>query len=293
MRLGLHLETILSVGMGEAMKTFRLIHTLGMMLWVTACGNSGPGEPSQAVQPEASAAPDEIPCELVMGWDPWEPYQYEIADGQVFGLDVDLLTAVVKNADCDIAFRKGTWRELLQQLRDGEIDLLGGATRTTDRERFAYFTETYRDEQFSLYVAADRMANLGEKPFEQLMEEGLRFGVVEDYLYGEPISSFQDDEQYQDRFDYASMAEVNIFRLLEGEVDGVIEDRYVGASIIRHKNLRDSIALHPMRLNSNPVSIMVSRASVDEALFSRINQSVMELQANGAIEKVLAQYLNL
>jgi len=274
------------------MNTFKLIQMLGIMLCITACGNSEPGETSQVVQPETVAPPDETPCELVMGWDPWEPYQYEIAGGQVFGLDVDLLTAVARNADCDIAFRKGTWRELLQQLRDGEVDLLSGATRTTDREQFAYFTEPYRDEQFSLYIATDQLADLEEKPFEQLIEEGLRFGVVEDYLYGDPISSIQNDDQYQDRFDYSSMAEINISRLLNGEVDGIIEDKYVGASIIRHKNLHDLITPHPLPLNSNPVSIMVSRASVDEALFSRINISVLELQANGAIDKVLAQYLN-
>ena len=95
---------------------------------------------------------------------------------------------------------------MLQQLKDGEVDLLAGATRTPDREKFAYFTEPYRDEQFSLYIATGRLAELGEKSFEQLMEEGLRFGVVEDYLYGDPVSSFQDDPEYQERFEYSSMA---------------------------------------------------------------------------------------
>lgn len=265
---------------------------LGLLLCIAACSESGPGETHQSTQPEIAPAPEEPPCELVMGWDPWEPYQYEIAGGQVFGLDVDLLTAVVRNADCDIAFQKGTWRDLLHQIQDGEIHLLGGATRTPDREEFAYFTDPYRDEQFSLYVATDRLGELADKPFEQFMEDGLRFGVVEDYLYGDPVTAFQDDPQYRDRFDYSAMAETNVSRLLDGEVDGIIEDKFVGASIIRHKNLQDAISPHPLRLTSNPVSIMVSRASVDDELFARINQSVQELQANGAIDKVLAQYLN-
>jgi len=265
---------------------------LGIMLLVNSCGNSGPGENSQLVQSETVEPPFKTPCNLVMGWDPWEPYQYEIAGGQVLGLDVDLLTAMVRNADCSITFRKGTWRVLLEQLKEGEIDLLSGATRTADREEFAYFTEPYRDEQFSMYVATDRLEDLEQKSFEQLMEEGLRFGLVEDYFYGEPISSFQDDEQYQDRFDYSSMADANISLLLSGAVDGIIEDTYVGASIIRQKKLHESITHHPLYLDSNPVSIMVSRASVDEELFARLNESVLELQENGAINKVLAQYLS-
>jgi len=274
------------------MKSFKLIQIFGIMLFITACGNSGPEELSQVDQPVAAAPPDEAPCELIMGWDPWEPYQYEIADGQVFGLDVDLLTAVARNADCEITFRKGTWRDMLQHLKDGEVDLLAGATRTPDREQFAFFSEPYRDEQFSLYIATDRLGELEKKSFEQMLKEGLRFGVVDDFLYGDPVSSFQDDPQYQDHFDYSSMAETNISKLLNGEVDGILEDKYVGASLIRDKNIQDAVTSHPLRLISNPVSIMISRASVDEELFTRINQSVQELQANGGIDKILAQYLS-
>lgn len=225
-----------------------------------------------------------------MGWDPWEPYQYEIAGGQVFGLDVDLLTAVTRNAGCILDFRRGTWRELLDQLKNGDIDLLGGATRTAERERFAWFTDPYRDEQFRLYVRSDQLSDLGARPFQELITDGLRFGVIEDYLYGEPVTSFQDDPQFQGQFEYTSMAEINMSRLLDGVVDGIIEDQYVGASIIRHKSLGDAVSPHPLQFDSSPVSIMVSRASVDEALFNRLNASVRELRANGAIDKILAQY---
>ena len=47
-----------------------------------------------------------------------------------------------------------------------------------------------------------------------------------------------------------------------------------------------------MPFESSPVRIMVSRASVDEAQFEQLNRSVAELQASGAIDKVLAQYRN-
>ena len=112
------------------------------MLLLVACGNSENAGTSATKQQEAGLEQQTVPaCELVMGWDPWEPYQYEIAGGQVFGLDVDLLTAVVRNSGCDIEFQKGSWRELLQQLKDGEIDLLAGATQTAERDDFAYFTK--------------------------------------------------------------------------------------------------------------------------------------------------------
>ena len=267
-----------------------LIMVSGLLV---ACGEreSSTVEPVEsAVLTESSPLPAAPACELVMGWDPWEPYQYEIAGGQVFGLDVDLVTAVARQADCSLTFEKGTWRELLQQLRDGEIDVVAGATPTEERQSYARFTVPYRGEQFELFIRAGSVADSRGKDLATLMAEGWRIGVVEDYLYTDTISSLQDDPEFNDGFVYTAMAETNMSRLLEGGIDGLIEDKYVGAAIIRHKNLQNDISRHPVQFSNTQISIMVSRASVDEALFQRLDDSVQTLRENGAIGKILAQY---
>ncbi len=276
------------------MSVLTRIVLIGFVMFIAGCKDqpaATPQEPAPQVA-QAVSAEAEPACELVMGWDPWEPYQYEIAGGQVFGLDVDLVTAVVRNADCDIDFRKGSWRELLQQLEAGEIDLLAGATRTADREAFARFTRPYRDEAFLLYVPAARMEELAGLDLEQVMDQGLRIGVIEDYLYGDPVAAFQDDSEHAGQFVYSALAETNIARLIDGAVDGIIEDQYVGAAIIRHKDLGGVVTTHPLRFDSTAVSFMVSRASVDEDTFKRLDASVGELLQSGAIGKVLSQYGN-
>lgn len=274
-------------------RAIRWLQMLGLALCLAACGNSDSGGPAPSAAPETAGQPETgASCELVMGWDPWAPYQYEIIGGLVFGLDVDLVTAIVHNAGCAVAFRKGSWRALLMQLKAGEVDLLAGATPTAERQAFAYFTDPYRDEEFLLYVARGRLPELEAKTLEQLLADGLRIGVVDDYLYGEPVSGLQDDPAYAGQFVYSTMAEINISRLLERQVDAIIEDKYVGAAIIRHKSLHESIAPHALRFGSQPVSIMVSRASVAADRFERLNQSVQQLKDNGAIDKVLAQYRN-
>lgn len=257
--------------------------------FLTACGEREPATAEILVIAEESA-PVAPSCELVMGWDPWEPYQYEIAGGQVFGLDVDLVTAVARQADCSLTFEKGTWGDLLQRLRDGEIDLLAGATPTEERQTFAWFTVPYRDEQFELFTRTDRLESVDEYGLAALMAEGWQIGVVEGYLYNDAIKALQDADRLNGGFVYSPMAEINISLLLDGVVDGIVEDKYVGAAIIRHKNLQDDISPLAMGFKSTEISIMVSRASVDEALFERLDESVQTLSANGAIDKILAQY---
>lgn len=274
------------------MQTLPRLLSIGLALGLAACSDTAPPPTDNAGSTSAAPTPAPTPpaCELVMGWDPWEPYQYEIAGGQVFGLDVDLVTAVARNAGCEIDFRKGSWRELLEQLERGEIHLLAGATRTADRESFARFTQPYRDEEFLLFIHADREDELADMTFDQLMADGLRLGVVEAYLYGEPVSGYQDDPAHAEQFVYSAVAETNMAKLLDGRVEGILEDKYVGAAVIRHKDLGDVIRTHPARFTSHPVSFMVSRAAVDEATFQRIDDSVGELLDSGAIDKVLAQY---
>jgi len=272
------------------MNWMRWAQTLALTACLTACGDSEPVVATQPGQPETVEQPAPPPCQLVMGWDPWEPYQYEIAGGDVFGLDVDLLTAVTRNTGCNITFQKGSWRELLQLVMEGRVDLLAGATRTTQREDFAYFTRPYRDEEFVLYVRAASLAELQGKSLEQMLADGLQIGVIDDYLYGDPVTSLQDNSDHSGQFIYSPMAEINFSRLLDGQVGGIIEDKYVGAAIIRHKNLNSSVARHPQEFGSRSVSIMVSKASVNQELFDQIDQSVQLLSENGAIDKILAQY---
>lgn len=68
------------------------------------------------------------------------------------GLDVELVQALTKSMNCKLSVVQGSWLELLSMLREGDIDFVLGASKTEDRESFAYFSEPYRQERFQLYV---------------------------------------------------------------------------------------------------------------------------------------------
>lgn len=91
-------------------------------------------------------------CKLTLGFDSWEPYQYMDIGNKVRGLDIDLLRMVAKRMSCNIEYSQGPWIKLLARLKAGEIDILLGASKTEKREKFAFFSDPYRSEQFTLYV---------------------------------------------------------------------------------------------------------------------------------------------
>ncbi len=239
-----------------------------------------------ASEPVASATE----CNLRMGWDPWEPYQYLTPEGEVRGLEVDLLSALAAEAGCDVTFVQDNWVNLLAGIRDGSIDMLGGATRTPSREEFAYFSDNYRCETFSLYIRAGESELYAGKSLQELLEGGFRLGVTEEYLYGDEVNALQDDEKLGASFVHVPITEVNYYNLTQGNIDGFLEDPFVAAFTIRRKGLQGQIEALPLEVHSTDVSIIFSKQSVDENDVQAFNKALVKLKEAGEYDEILAKY---
>ena len=113
----------------------RLLALLLAGLCIASCER----EPAEQTA-SAPTGPAATECSLTMGWDPWEPYHYMDPKGNLQGLDVELVRAIAAEAGCSVSFERDNWASLLGRIRNGEIDLISGATRTPEREKFALFS---------------------------------------------------------------------------------------------------------------------------------------------------------
>lgn len=264
------------------------------LLALTACGE-GADDGSARVTPQQAAAPSAetaAGCDLTMGWDPWEPYQYRDVGGDVRGLDVEIVSAIAETSGCRLSFVSSDWATLLDRLKEGDVDILTGATRSEPREQFAYFTDPYRDESFGLYVRAGEAEEHAAAGLEELLEGGFRLGVTQEYLYGGQIAALEQNPEYADQFVAAAVGEVNYSRLLNQEIDGFLEDPYVAAAVLRTKGLTEDIEAHPFVIATDPVSLMISKKSVAPEIVERINASLAELKASGDYRAIIEKYLD-
>ena len=101
-------------------------------------------------------------CQFILGFDAWEPYQYADVGDRVAGLDIELVAAVVEGMGCQLTYQQGTWVDLLTALKEGEVDILLGASKTETREQFAFFSDAYRMEEFSLYIRKGDKVNINQ-----------------------------------------------------------------------------------------------------------------------------------
>ncbi|MGJ8681057.1 substrate-binding periplasmic protein [Paraglaciecola sp.] len=240
--------------------------------------------------PTLSANINSSNCNLTLGFDAWEPYQYADVGGKVTGLDIELITLVTNKIGCNITYQQGTWVELLNYLKAGKIDMLLGASKTKAREQYASFSSAYRTEQFSLYI---RNSDNKRKAFESIdsfISSNSRIGIVEDYYYGPQIAMLLEGLVTSKSFVNAIMGELNVARLLDNDIDVFIEDSFVGASLLRRKALSNRITPHKLTIETGEVYVMFAKGNFSDSQLEQFNQQLESVKSGPQFESLINKY---
>ena len=271
------------------MSTLRLFLCCTAALLLFHCQPATNIQQTTDSQPSATTAQTGS-CEFTVGFDAWEPYQYIDVGARVTGLDIELVSAVLNTMGCQVDFKAGTWVSLLGELKNGEIDILLGASKTPAREEFALFSQAYRTEEYTLYVQKDDAQKLDYSSIASFIEGGNRIGVVEDYYYGPEVAMLRDGSATSDAFVPAIMGEVNVARLLDRDIEGFLEDSFVGASFIRRKALGDFIVAQGLKILSGDTHMMFSKKTVSPDQVAQFDQALQIVKASQQYHEIFARY---
>ncbi len=263
--------------------SFALLASLSVLVALQACQR-------ETETPPPATAPPIAACTLTMGWDPWEPYHFEDVDGRLRGLEIELVEAIAKGAECAIRYERGHWNQLLAKLDRGEIDLLSAATPTEERRAYALFSQPYRAESFRLFVRAGEAERFSGQDLAALVAGGMRIGTTLGYVYTPEISALRDADATAGAFADHPEAELAFLALIENRVDGVLEDPYVATAILRRRGWQELVVQHPLDLGESQVSYMFSKASVKPETVERFDRSLAALKQSGQLEAIIRRY---
>ena len=90
--------------------------------------------------------------ELTLGWEDWQPYQYQDSNQNVTGLDIELMRAILDNMDDRVTLTELPWKRHLNNVEAGRTDLAASASKTPEREQYAFFSDAYRTESAVMYI---------------------------------------------------------------------------------------------------------------------------------------------
>lgn len=239
----------------------------------------------------ASAHPAQA-CTLRVGWTAYAIYTFAGVDGQVRGIDAELITAAAEGAGCTVQFRELPWARILLELRSGGLDVTSSASRTPEREIYALFSQPYRQADMSVWV---RRGEAGRFPLQRLADvqsARLRLGVVVGYAYGPEYAALARDPGFAAWIDGANGYETNITKLLHGRIDGfLVDDSGVMVGWVKKLGVEGLVARHPLALPGEDLHFMFSRASVSPERVAAIDASLVRMHAEGRAQQIIAAYM--
>lgn len=161
----------------------------------------------------------------------WEPFNY-MTDNQPTGHSIDYMKLLASKVGLEIEFVQGhSWKQYLEMLKSGHLDVLVNIAKTPEREQFFSYTPEYHKILSSLYVREENV-----KKYTSLKDlEGKTVSVVQGMI-GESVL----------RKNYPkiniSPAKTSLDALkavIYGRVDGVVQSNAVGNRLIKKYHLEN------------------------------------------------------
>ncbi len=283
------------------MKSADFVCFVSVLLFITGCGPQAPApvqsEPKPTIPSTSDvAAPPPVAaataaCQLALGFEAWEPYQFTSIDNKPSGLDIELVEAVAAQMGCSIDARQGTWTDLISALKEGKVDLLLGASVTPARQEYAHFSDPYRQEQFVLFVRSADVAGYPQNTLAEFVGAGKKVGIISEYYYGAEVAELFNADSSKNQFVEASLSELNLARLLDEDIDGMLEDSFVGHAMLKRKGLDTQIGAHSISMGNTDVFVMFSKATVPAERVNAFNQALAAIKADGRYERIIQRYI--
>lgn len=229
-------------------------------------------------------------CRMTMALEQWPPYLYRDAQGNYTGLDLELLRAIFKEARCTLLTvpeLPTARRQLLFQ--KGGLDLMLAASETPERQSYARFSLSYRDEAVGVFGKAGTPAaqrHVGS--FGQLARGKSTLLAPKVGWYGADYAAARPAMEKDGRLNTFGSFQQGLRMLDAGRADLLLGD----VLAVRHEARLQGVALTalPFLALRAPVHLMLNAHSTSTADLARLNAAITRLDQRGVLAAIRARY---
>ncbi len=207
----------------------------------------------------------------------YPPFSYEYGDN-ILGFDKDLMTMIFHPQDYKVLYSADYWHRVLQNIREGKVQVTSFVVRTPEREEFMLFTNPIMKSYLAFY-AVDEMSHFSLNNLNEFS-----IGVVGAY-YEESI--LRNDLEIANYHSFDNNDQL-IAALLNREVDLIFANQEVLNYFIIQRNLKGVVK--PVMVNLFPLEFSYGVAKDRPELVEYINKRIAELKAAGIYEELHLRY---
>lgn len=212
----------------------------------------------------------------------YPPFEFTV-DGELVGIDVDLIEAIAEDQGFEIEIEQMDFSGIIPSMQAKELDIgMGGMSITDERKEMVDFSEPYFEAGISLVVAEDN------EEIESLEDLDGKNVAIKNGTVGAAFA-----EEHKDEYNF-STTQVNdsasMFQeVINGTADALMEDFPVISYAIAEGDLKLKIVGD--RLSGDNYGISVLKGENDE-LLEKINDGLANLKEDGTYDDIIAKYLD-
>lgn len=224
---------------------------------------------------------------LTIGWDDYPPMQMQ-EDGQLAGIDIEIVAAVVQGAGYRPEFIKLPWARQMSDLKSGLLDIAMSASVTKERQPFVAWTLPYRTEKTSLFKLASHPGNPAS--LEELLGGKALVGMMRGSDYSGAIGKLQVDPRFQKLIAPTSSNQNSLNMLRARRFPYVLEDEVT--FLYMAQSQKGEPVVEALRLAESDVHFMLSKRTLEKypGILAALDASLNRLKASGGIERVFSSY---
>ncbi|WP_269531128.1 ABC transporter substrate-binding protein [Chitinimonas sp. BJYL2] len=243
------------------------------------------------VVPSPAAASTGHACVKTVRWNPDLPYAGQDASGKLIGSDIELLQALLQRMDCRAQFVQMPWARALVELEHGKLDILPGAFKTAERERYARFSQAYSRIPNVLFVATKKLPSYRFSRLADLIGTDFRLGVQIHVSYGPEFEALKHQPGFRERLTPVTQRHSAWKMLALDRIDGLIADEVTALLELKALGLEQEIRKTSLIVSSDAAHIALSRKTTDEAFLIRFDAALDAIIADGTYLSIMQRHL--
>lgn len=230
-------------------------------------------------------------CTKTVRWFDDPPYSFKDTNGEVKGLSVEIARTALQQLGCEAVMVELPWARALIELKEGRLDILGGALRKPDREQYAYFSIPVNRSPNVLFIGANAAKKFRINLLEDLIGTNFRLGAQNNVSYGPEYDELMGKPEFRSRVSVIS-ARRGAWKMIEQDrIDGLIADEVTGLMELQQLGLSDAVAETRVAVSKEPAMFAFAKSTNSREFVDSFDKVFTAMVADGRYLKIAQTYL--
>ncbi len=210
------------------------------------------------------------------------PLEFIDEQGRPAGFSVELTEAVAETMGLKLDWKAGTWDEVWNQLKEGEIDIVPIVAKFESRKKFIDFSLPHT-ETFDAFFVRETDANLPD-----LKSAAGKTILV---MRSDSAHHILQDRKFKGTIELVETIPIGLALLSEGQGDAFLGPKLEGSLSIKAQNLKNLKVGKPVPDYKRIYSFGIKKGS--DELREQLNQGLMIVKTNGVYDQIYTKWFSV